>query len=152
MRPITKVLGLCLALLPAALPAAEPAVAAPDRELAQRLGADERGMREYVLVILRTGPRRMPEGPDRDAMFRGHFANIQRLADAGQLAVAGPFMDRSDWRGLFIVAVRTPEEAAALVAADPVIQNGEMVAEYHRLYSSAALMMVPDLHRRLAPP
>jgi len=39
----------------AAEPATPPAVAY-DAALAQRTGADERGMRRYVLVILRTGP------------------------------------------------------------------------------------------------
>jgi hypothetical protein len=31
-----------------------------------------------------------------------------------------------------------------------VIVEGEMVAEFHRLYSSAALMLVPELHKKLA--
>lgn len=73
----------------------------------------------------------------RDAMFMGHFANMKRLADEGKLAVAGPFEDKGDWRGMFIFAVETPEAAAELVATDPVIKEGEMVAEYHRLYASA---------------
>lgn len=131
-----------------------PAPPAPvyDAALAQRLGADERGMRSYVLVILKTGPTPMAEGPERDAMFAGHFANIQRLADAGQLAAAGP-LDRVDgWRGLFILAVDDIEAAKALVATDPVVANGEMVAEYHKLYSSAALMLINETHQRIVKP
>jgi len=31
-----------------------------------------------------------------------------------------------------------------------VIVNGEMVAEYHRYYGSAALMLVNDAHHRVA--
>jgi uncharacterized protein YciI len=124
-----------------------------DAELAQRLGADERGMRRYVLVVLKTGPRRMPEGEARQAMFAGHFANMQRLSEAGQLALAGPFMPNEEgWRGLFVFAVETVEEAQALTATDPVIIEGEMVAEYHPWYGSAALMALPDLHMRLQPP
>jgi len=127
-----------------------PTVAEP--ELARQLGADERGMRQYVLVILKTGPSRVPDGPARTAMFQGHFANIQRLAEAGQLAVAGPFADSSaGWRGLFVLAVPTVEHARALVATDPVIAQGEMVAEYHSLYASAALMAVNATHQRIAP-
>ena len=124
-----------------------------DAALAKRLGADERGMRPYVLVILRTGPKRMPEGKDRNAMFAGHFANIERLVDAGKLVLAGPFDDEGgDWRGLFLFAVQTPAEARALVATDPVIASGEMVAGYHRWYGSAAAMMLPQVHRTLTPP
>jgi uncharacterized protein YciI len=129
--------------------AAKPAF---DAALAQQLGADAQGMRRYVLVILKTGPKPMPKGPARDAMFKGHFANIQRLADAGQLAVAGPFMGGGDWRGLFVLAVADVEAARALVETDPVVTEGEMVAEYHPWYSSAALMQVPSVHQRLSAP
>jgi len=108
-------------------------------------------MRSYVLVILKTGPRRVPDGPDRDAMFKGHFANIKRLADAGKLVVAGPFGDKTEWRGMFLFAVASREEAEQLVATDPVIKNGEMVAEYHTLYASAALMAVKGIHEQIAP-
>ena len=33
------------------------------------------------------------------------------------------------------------EQARSWVDTDPVITSGEMVAEYHKLYGSAALMM-----------
>jgi len=121
-----------------------------DEALARRLGADEHGMRRYVLVILRTGPKRMPDGKERDAMFAGHFANIERLAREGKLALAGPFSkDPAGWRGLFVMAVDDVEEARRLTETDPVIRNGEMVAEYHPWYGSAATMMIPELHERL---
>lgn len=124
-----------------------------DAELAKRLGADERGMRQYVLVILKTGPTRVPDGDARNAMFAGHFANIERLSKAGKLVLAGPFgKDPNGWRGLYVFAVADIEEARALTATDPVIVNGEMVAEYHAWYGSAATMLLPELHKTLAPP
>jgi uncharacterized protein YciI len=128
----------------------KPAVVA-DLALAKSLGADGQGMRKYVLVILKTGPHRVPEGQARDRVFEGHFANMQRLAKAHKLVVAGPFGDKNDWRGLFVFAVATPAEAAALVATDPVIASGEMVAEYHTLYSTAALMAVTGIHEKISP-
>ena len=135
-----------------------------DAALAQRLGADEHGMRSYVLVILKTGPTPTPKGDKRNEMFKGHFANIQRLASAGKLAAAGPFDGADGWRGMFIfavkdvdrrsrsvhLAVKDVDEAKALTATDPVIQSGEMIAEYHPLYSSAALMLVNETHAKLA--
>jgi hypothetical protein len=128
--------------------AARPAF---DDALAKKVGADARGMRSYVLVILKTGPTRVPNGPERDEMFKGHFANMERLADAGKLAVAGPFGNNAEgWRGLFLFAVTEIDEAKALVATDPVIIKGEMIAEYHKWYGSAALMVVPDTHKRIA--
>jgi uncharacterized protein YciI len=120
-----------------------------DEALAQSVGADEHGMRRYVLVILKTGPNRIPDGPERDEMFRGHFANMQRLSDEGKLALAGPLDGVDGWRGLFVMAVPDIEEAKQLVATDPVIIKGEMVAEYHKYYGSAALMTVADTHKRV---
>lgn len=120
-----------------------------DEALAQSLGADEYGMRSYVLVILKTGPNRVPEGPERDEMFRGHFANMKRLSEEGKLALAGPLDGVDGWRGLFVMAVPDLEEAKQLVATDPVIIKGEMVAEYHKYYGSAALMTVAETHQRV---
>ena len=148
------------ALLMAALLAAggtaagEPTTAmqatAFDPVLAARTGADENGMRNFVLVVLRTGPTRVPDGDARKAMFAGHFANMERLSKAGKLVLAGPFGDKDgDWRGLFVFAVADIEEARALVATDPVIIQGEMVAEYHAWYGSAATVLLPGLHENL---
>lgn len=153
MKLTTMVLIATLALA-ATQAFAEDAPAQPvrDVELAKRLGADERGMRQYVLVILKTGPTRVTDGEKRKAMFAGHFANIQRLSKEGKLALAGPFGEDADgWRGLFVFAVSDIEEARRLTATDPVIVNGEMVAEYHRWYGSAATMMIPELHEKIAP-
>jgi uncharacterized protein YciI len=134
-----------------AQPMAEAPKPAFDAELAKSLGADDLGMRRYVLVILKSGPKQMPAGAERDAMFRGHFANIQRLAGEGKLAVAGPFMGSADgWRGLYVFAVKDIEEAKALTASDPVIVNQEMVAEFHPWYGTAALLQVNDVHKRIA--
>jgi uncharacterized protein YciI len=131
---------------------ADPPAPAYDAQLASQLGADERGMRQYVMVILKTGPTPKPKGPERDAMFKGHFANIQRLADQGKLALAGPFDGADGWRGMFIFAVKDIDEARQLTATDPVIASGEMVAEYHPYYGSAALMQVSETHKRIMKP
>ena len=56
-------------------------------ELARSLGADDNGMKRYVLVVLKTGPNKVPARPERDEMFKGHFANMNRLAAAGKLAL-----------------------------------------------------------------
>jgi uncharacterized protein YciI len=134
-------------------PAEPPKPATPaafDADLARSVGADERGMRSYVLVILKTGPKPMAKGPERDAMFAGHFANMKRLADEGKLAVAGPLDGVDGWRGLFVMATGDIEEARGWVATDPVVINGEMVAEFHKHYGSAALMLVNGTHAKIA--
>ena len=145
--------GACLLVL-AVTSRAQGTVDAPrsayDPDLARSVGADDRGMRNYVLVVLKTGPRKVPAGAERDEMFKGHFANINRLAAEGKLALAGPLDGVDGWRGLFVLAVADIDEARRLVATDPVIVQGEMVAEYHTYYGSAALMLVRDAHDRVA--
>ncbi len=121
-----------------------------DAALAERLGADEYGMRRYVLVILKSGPTPVPAGEERDAMFRGHFANMKRLAAEGKLVLDGPLDGVDGWRGLFVLAVTEIEAARQLVATDPVVAQGEMVAEYHSYFGSAALMQVNEVHEKLA--
>ena len=161
MRPVRPfVLAAIAACFSVAASAAMASAAAPvdagaapapsfDAELAKRHGADERGMRRYVLVVLKTGPTRMPAGPERDEMFKGHFANMKRLSAEGKLALAGPFDGTDGWRGLFILAVPTIEEAKKIAETDPVLVKGEMVAEYRKYYGSAALMMVRELHEKV---
>ena len=141
---------LLSATVPRAQGATEAAKPAYDAELARSVGADDIGMRSYVLVILKTGPNKVPVGAERDEMFKGHFANINRLSAEGKLALAGPFDGVDGWRGLFVFAVPDIEEAKKLVATDPVIAKGDMVAEYHKYYGSAALMLVNDAHDRVA--
>ncbi len=121
-----------------------------DAELAKKVGADENGMKDYVLVILKTGPTKVPEGKERTDMFAGHFANMKRLAGEGKLAVAGPLDGVDGWRGLFILAVADIEEAKKIVATDPVIVKGEMIAEYHKWFGSAAVMLVNETHDKVA--
>lgn len=140
-----------LALLAFGAPAAAQPADNPsyDEALSTKFGADEYGMRRYVLVILKNGPNRLPAGPERDEMFKGHFANMKRLADEGKLVLAGPLDGTEGRRGIFVFAVPDIESAKALAATDPVLVKGEMVAEYHRWYGSAAVMGVRDVHERL---
>ncbi len=132
--------------------AADPPATKYDAELAARVGADEYGMRQYVLVILKTGPKPMPAGEERKKMFQGHMANMERLADAGKLVLGGPFDGTDGWRGLFVFAVPDIETAKQLTATDPVIVNGEMVAEYHKYFGSASLMLINEWHKKITKP
>jgi uncharacterized protein YciI len=141
----TMLLGICAAY---AQPS-EKSNPKYDAELAKKTGADEYGMKNYVLVILKSSTTPIPKGKERDEMFAGHFANMNRLAKEGKLAVAGPLDGVDGWRGLFVFAVADIEEAKKLVATDPVIIKGEMIAEYHKWYGSAAVMLVNDAHEKL---
>jgi uncharacterized protein YciI len=150
MRAISTLCAVLVLVANVAVAASEaPAQARQyDPALAKSLGADDMGMRKYVLVILKSGPNKV-EGDARAKMFQGHFANIKRLAAEQKLVFAGPFDDANGWRGMFVFATGDIEEAKRYVATDPVIINGEMVAEYHKLYGSAGLMMLNEIHGKI---
>lgn len=123
-----------------------------DKERATKLGADEYGMRNYILCILKTGPKDSEiKGEKRAEIFKGHMANIVRLANEGKIALAGPFGENDKkFRGLFIYAVDNIADAEKLAATDSVIKSGMMVAEFVPWYGSAALMEVTSISEKIA--
>jgi len=121
-----------------------------DRELAAELGADDYGMRPYVMAFLKSGSN-PSENPEKARELQAaHLANIRRMAEAGQLVLAGPFMDRGEVRGIYIFATGDIDEARAWTETDPAVQAGSLVMELHPWYGSAAIMQVNELHARIA--
>lgn len=120
-----------------------------DAELAESVGADQYGMRQYVMAFLKAGPNRSQDSLEAAQLQRAHLDNIGRLAEEGKLSLAGPFLDDGELRGIYIFNVSTIEEAKALTETDPAIQQGRLVMELHPWYGSAALMKVNEIHKRL---
>jgi uncharacterized protein YciI len=121
-----------------------------DTALARKLGADEYGMKMYVLVILKSGSNQDKDAHKKDSCFIGHLQNIRKLADNKQLAIAGPFeKNDADLRGIFILNVKTIEEANALLATDPAIKANYLSAELYPWYGSAAIPTYLPLHDKI---
>ena len=121
-----------------------------DSLLAAQTGADEYGMRKYVIAYLKPGPNRDQDSTEAASIQRAHLDNIVKLADAGKLVLAGPFLDEQDVKGIYIFAVESIEEAQELTNSDPAIQAGRLVMELHPWYGSAALMKINELHAKLS--
>ena len=120
-----------------------------DAALAKKLGADDYGMKRYVLVLLKTGTANTFSKPQTDSLFAGHMNNINRLVTEGKLVVAGPFAKNDQYRGLFILNAATLEEGKALVATDPAVQAKLLDADYLVWYGSAALAETLEIHRKI---
>ncbi|MFL0681888.1 MAG: YciI family protein [Algoriphagus aquaeductus] len=121
-----------------------------DEALAKKLGADERGMKKYVMAFLLKGDRVAEYTPEqRQEIQAGHMANIGKMADMGKLIVAGPFFGNDDLRGIYIFDVQTLEEAKALTETDPAIQAGVLKMDLKEWYGSAALMMLPEFYPKV---
>jgi len=111
-----------------------------DSELAQKLGADDYGMKSYILVILKTGTNKTTDKTFINNSFRGHLDNINRLVEQGKMIIAGPLgKNANTYRGIFVLNVTTVEEAEKLLQADPAINKGLLDAELYNWYGSAAL-------------
>ena len=52
-----------------------------DAALAQKLGADEYGMKTYVMVFLKEGPVKIKDSVAREQLQTAHLKNIFKLAD-----------------------------------------------------------------------
>jgi uncharacterized protein YciI len=121
-----------------------------DESLAKRLGADERGMKKYVMAFLLRGDRVSEYTPEqRSEIQAGHMTNIGKMAEMGKLIVAGPFFGNDDLRGIYIFDVQTLEEAKALTETDPAIKAGVLKMDLKEWYGSAALMMLPELYPKV---
>ena len=88
-------------------------------------------MKQYFFVMLSRGQNLSHDSATAAKIMEGHMSNMQKLADMGKLIVAGPFGDRGDWRGIFIMDVKTKEEAEELVKADPAVVAGRLRYEIH---------------------
>ncbi|WP_436517937.1 YciI family protein [Ekhidna sp. To15] len=121
-----------------------------DSTLAAETGADDYGMRRYVMAFLKEGPNRDQDSTEAARLQRAHLDNITRMAEGGKLVMAGPFFDDWEVKGIYIFAVETVEEAEELTKTDPAIQAGRLIMELHPWYGSAALMKAGDMHKRLA--
>lgn len=112
-----------------------------DAKLAEKLGADNYGMKSYIFVILKTGPNQSTDKTFISNSFRGHLENINLLVEEEKLIIAGPFgKNGNNFRGIFILNnVSTIEEAKELLQTDPAIKEGLLEAEIYKWYGSAAL-------------
>jgi len=120
-----------------------------DAALAAKLKADDNGMKTYVMALLKAGPNRNRPREEAQRLQAAHRANINRLAAAGKLVLAGPFADDGELRGIYVFDVATVAEAEALTKTDPAIQAGQLVMELHPWYATAGLMTIPELHSRI---
>jgi uncharacterized protein YciI len=86
-------------------------------------------MRSYFFVLLKTGPNTSQDTAAINNAFTGHMANINAMADAGKLKLAGPLSGNPELRGIFVIDAATEEEVKSLLAKDTAIEEGFLIPE-----------------------
>lgn len=121
-----------------------------DEVLAKKLGADNYGMKMYVLVILKSGSNTTETKAKTDSLFAGHMANMGKMVEMQKLVVAGPMgKNNKNYRGIFILNTKSIEEAKQLLESDPAIKAKLLEPELYNWYGSAALAEYLPFHDKI---
>ncbi|HEX7845046.1 MAG TPA: YciI family protein [Chitinophagaceae bacterium] len=103
-------------------------------------------IKQFWLVVLKTGPKdkEIKDSTERSNLFKGHFANMERLYNDGVLKIAGPF-GKNDftWRGLFILDCKTKDEAEGFVKTDPTVIAGVFIYDIVPWFAEPSGSLVP---------
>ncbi len=148
MKPYIQLL-LSLFLITSVVTAQNEALPEYDAAYAEKLNADDYGMKKYVVAFLKSGPNPSKDATTKAKLQKAHLDNITRMAEEGVLVLAGPFVGDGDLRGIYVFNVDTIEEAKKLTATDPLIQSGGLVMELHLWYGSAAVQEIGRIHKKV---
>lgn len=83
----------------------------------------------YVFGMLVVGPNTSHSPEEAKEIQAGHMGHINKMHEAGKLAIAGPFAGGGARRGVFLFKLDTLEAAQALSAEDPAVKSGRLKVE-----------------------
>ncbi|MFZ0391405.1 MAG: YciI family protein [Calditrichia bacterium] len=109
-----------------------PAGIGEDYFSAKTENPDNVEMETYYFGLITRGDKWRPERTaETDRIQREHLANIRRLAEAGKLTAAGPFLHDGEYRGIFIFKSANLQQADSLSKTDPAVKAGRLKVELH---------------------
>jgi uncharacterized protein len=109
---------------------------------AQSKVEEEFQMKQYFMVFLTAGPNRTQDSATAAKIQEGHLNNITRLFNEKKMIMAGPFLDKGVYKGIFLFDVATEEEVKQLLQTDPAVEAGRLGYEIHPWYGPGNIVIV----------
>jgi uncharacterized protein YciI len=106
-------------------------------------GATDNMVAYQLAFLLKGANRKADDDPETQRIQAGHMAHIRKMAEAGQLIAAGPFMEDQALRGIFVFKLESLETAKAVAAQDPAVQAGRLVLDIHPWFVSEGVLPQP---------
>jgi uncharacterized protein YciI len=106
----------------------------PENSRAARSADVPRNLKPYFLCLLRKGSRWDDPRGQEDLMPQ-QLAFLRAQTEAGGIVMTGPVLDASsEITGVSVLRAESLEAAQALVADDPAVKAGRLVAEIRPVY------------------
>lgn len=94
-------------------------------------------MKQYWFVLYTTGPDTTRLDSITSAnLLKQHLEHQGEQAERGLIVMAGPYGDKSDWRGLLLYDCETKEEVEGYLLRDPFVKRGKLKYEIHPWYGA----------------